>query len=86
MPDAPTSPDPEAMARRIADLEAELARVKTERDFPKDAAYSAMDHLVPYIPMTAEEVHDMMHGPRGQPITEIIAELEAELSGGPRVS
>ena len=38
--------------------------------------------LVPYTPPTEVELHDMLHGPRGQPLLEIIEEYEKKLLGG----
>lgn len=37
-----------------------------------------------YIPLTEEELHDMLHGPRGEPILDIVAEFECELDADPR--
>jgi len=34
-----------------------------------------------YIPLTEEELHDMLHGPRGEPILDIVAEFECDLTG-----
>jgi len=70
-------------AHRIAELETELARARAERDEYKAAAYSLLGQLVPYKPVTDEELHDMLHGPRGRPILEVIAELEREQGGQP---
>jgi hypothetical protein len=33
---------------------------------------------VPYIPPTEEELQDLLHGPRGRSILEIIEELECQ--------
>ena len=66
-------------ARRFAELERELAKTRAERDEYKAAIYSLIEQVVPYQPLTPEEVHDMLHGPKGPPLSEIVAEIEAEL-------
>ena len=72
----PTPPDP---ADRLAELEAELVRVKTERDLYKAAAYETFhrDHPIP--DLTPEEMEDAISGPRGQPLKEIVAEFERQV-------
>jgi hypothetical protein len=37
--------------------------------------------LIPYTPPTEEELHDMLHGPRGQPLLEVIEEYEKKYLG-----
>jgi hypothetical protein len=73
----PTPPDP---ADRLAELEAELARVKFERDLYKSAIAHTYDIADAYRSLTPEELDDMLHGPRGQPLKEIIAEFEQRIS------
>ena len=78
------TPDPAELARRLAALEAELAKVRAERDEFKKSTYSLLHQIVPYKPITPEELHDMLHGPRcPETITGIIAELEREIEGRP---
>ncbi len=74
---SPTPPDP---TDRLAELEAELARVKTERDIYKAAAYEVLHLSDVYRPLTPEEVEEMLHAPRGQSLKEIVAEFEREVS------
>jgi hypothetical protein len=76
------SPTPEELQKQLDEAERELAKTRAERDEYKAAAYSFLGQLIPYEPMTPEEAHEMMYGPRGQPIIEIIEELERELKGG----
>lgn len=59
---------------RVADLEQEVAALKAER--------GSLASFVPYIPPTEEELHDMLHGPRGQPLLEIIEEYEQKYLRG----
>lgn len=40
----------------------------------------------PYTRPTKAELHDMLHGPRGQPILEIIEEYEQKYLGGESVA
>ena len=53
---------------RVADLEQQVAALQAER--------GSLASLVPYVPPTEEELHDMLYGPRGQPLTEVIEEYE----------
>jgi hypothetical protein len=53
---------------RVADLEQQVAALRAER--------GSLASVVPYVPPTQEELHDMLHGPRGQPLTEVIEEYE----------
>ena len=77
-----SKPPADEVAKRLADLEAELAKTRAERDEFKAAAYSFLGQLIPYEPITEEEIHDMLHGPRGQPIMEIIEEYEQKYLRG----
>lgn len=70
---------PDDQARRFAELERELAKVRAERDLYRESTNSLMTRFIPWEPFTEEELHDMLHGPRGQPIREYVAELEREL-------
>lgn len=76
-----TQPNDENAAREIAALRAELAAVKAERDQYRSAVIALLDQIDPYVPPTEDELNDMLHGPRGQPLLEVIAEFEAELKG-----
>jgi hypothetical protein len=53
---------------RIANLEQQVAALEAER--------GSFASVVPYVPPTEQELHDMLHGPRGQPLVEVIAEYE----------
>ena len=65
--------------KRIADLEAELAYVKKQRDMYKTTVSSLSQTVYdPELdrPMTPEELDDMMNSPRGGSISEIVAEVD----------
>jgi hypothetical protein len=68
--------------RLLAEL---LDRMKAleERVAALGGGWAAGAGQVPYIPPTEEELHDMLHGPRGQPILEVIEEYEKKYLSGP---
>lgn len=74
-------PTPEELRKRLDELERELVKMRAERDEFKASTYELLGQVFPYIPLTPEEVEDMLHGPRGRPIIEIIEEYERGLSG-----
>jgi hypothetical protein len=53
---------------RVKDLEQQVASLKADR--------GSVGWYVPYTPPTEDELHDMLHGPRGQPLLEVIEEYE----------
>ena len=53
---------------RLNALELEVAALRCVRP--------SLGSLVPYTTPTEEELHDMLHGPRGQPLLEVIEEYE----------
>ena len=73
--DAPNPVDPE---ERIRQLEAELARVRTERDMHKRTVYDLLRDDDFDRPMTPEEIDDMLHGPKSPPLLDLVAEFEQE--------
>ena len=82
MSENPTPPDVEQLRRQVEELQRQLARVQEERDEYRTAAYEMLEKLHPYVPPTPEELHDLVHGPRGQSLWEIAAQVEKELNGG----
>ena len=56
------------MLGRLNALEREVAALRGER--------KSLASLVPYTTPTEEELHDMLHGPRGQSLLEVIEEYE----------
>jgi hypothetical protein len=69
------------LRREVERLRTQLAKATAEAEMYRQAAYSMLEQLVPYTPPTEEELHDMLHGPRGRPILEIIDEYEAKYVG-----
>jgi hypothetical protein len=53
---------------RLTSLEKEVAVLRTQRP--------SLTSVVPYTSPTKEELHDMLQGPRGQPLGEVIEEYE----------
>ncbi len=72
------------MRRRIEELEQKLTKVSAERDEYRKAAYEFLGQLIPYEPVTEEELQVLMHGPRGRQIADVLAEFQAdaEADGG----
>lgn len=74
-------PDP---AARIAELEAEVARLREENDWLhkqrkvlKSLACAKPPDWEAYLPpVTDEEIYEAMHGPRGKSLDELLAEFE----------
>ena len=80
MPENPTSAEVEQLRQQIAELQKQLETTRAQRDEFKSMAYEMLEKLDPYVPPTPEELQDMLHGPRGQSILEIVAEFEKELN------
>ena len=74
------SETPEELVARLAAVEAELNRVKAERDFYKSSANYLLYGPDPYRTPTPEEVQEMMTAPRGEPLRDIVAEFERKLT------
>lgn len=66
---APDSPDPEV--RRLSD----------ERERLRTTLFTLLDAVHPYEPMTDAELQDILHGPRGERLEDILAEYERKLTG-----
>lgn len=67
------------LKREIEQLRAQLAKANAEAAEYRRAAYEMLEQLDPYVPPTEDELHDMFHGPRGEPIRDILNELKREL-------
>ncbi|MBN9122819.1 MAG: hypothetical protein J0I06_27390 [Planctomycetes bacterium] len=70
--------DVPALRREVERLRAQLTEVAAEAERYRRAACALLNERVPYSPPTEEELHDLLHGPRGKPLGELIAELERE--------
>ena len=66
------------LKREVEQLRADLAKATAEAETYRRAAYAMLRQLVPYVPPTDEELRELMHGPRGRSILDIINELERE--------
>jgi hypothetical protein len=69
------------LEQEVARLRAQLAEATAEAERYRRAAYALLNERVPYTPPSEEELHDMLHGPRGRPLSELIDELEREGEG-----
>jgi hypothetical protein len=74
------------LKREVEQLRAQLAKATAEAETYRRAAYAMLEQLDPYVPPTEEELQDMLHGPRGRPILDIIAEFEKKLAGDRRAA
>ena len=75
-----TGETPEQLQARIAELERELTRVRTDRDLFKQTLYAELMASDPYVPMTLEEASELMSAPQGERLVDIICEFEKELA------
>lgn len=66
------------MEQEVVRLRARLAEVTADAERYRRVAYALLSDRVPYTPPTEEELCDLLHGPRGRPLTELIDELERE--------
>ena len=69
------SPPDDVMAR-LAELEAELTRVKFERDLYKKSIYDSMRGSEFDVPLTEAEMDELMNAPEGESILSVIEEFE----------
>ena len=68
--------DLEAIKQENASLRKKLERARFEADMYRETAYKWYNERNPYVPPTEEELHDMLHGPRGRSILEVLEEFE----------
>jgi hypothetical protein len=66
------------LKQEVERLRAQLAEATAEAERYRRAAYALLNERVPYTPPTEEELRDLLHGPRGKPLSELITELERE--------
>jgi hypothetical protein len=80
MSEQPATPVPQDLPKLLAELIGRLSALEQEVAVLRGGR-TTLGSVVPYTRPTDEEVYDMMHGPRGQPILEIIEEYEKKLTG-----
>lgn len=79
-PPAPPGATAEQLARQIAKLRPAADALTARRESLRPIFLALAEAFEPDAPPTEEELHDMLHGPRGRPLIEIIEEHER----GPR--
>ena len=76
---SPSAPNPD-LPKLLADVLGRLSALEQEVAVLR-AGRTSLASVIPYTPPTDEELHDMMHGPRGRPILEVIEEYEKKYLG-----
>lgn len=71
----------EQLSRQIAELRSAIAALTAHREALRPIFLALAEAFEPDAPPTEEELHDMLHGPRGRPLIEIIEEHERGLRG-----
>lgn len=71
--------NPESDTDRIARLEAELARVRAERDRYKESVSALLRDSPVFEMPTDEELQQCETGPFGEPMADILAEYRKKL-------
>jgi hypothetical protein len=74
----PPTEDADALRRRVAELQAALAKKSAEAEEYRHSVYALLSQLMPYKTPTDDEIQELMHGPRGRPLLEVIEELERQ--------
>jgi hypothetical protein len=69
------------LKREIERLRTRLTEATAEAERYRRAAYALLTECVPYTPPGEDELRDLLHGPRGRPLLELIDELERESQG-----
>ncbi len=69
-------PNAESLKARVEELEAKLARSERNREQLKLALFSFMERHNILSEPTEAEIHEMIHGPRGEPLINVIEEIE----------
>jgi hypothetical protein len=69
------------LKREIDRLRTQLTDATAEAERYRRAAYARLTARVPYAPPSEDELRDLLHGPRGRPLLELIDELEREGRG-----
>ena len=70
--------DADELRRQVADLTDKLARKTAEADEYRQSVFALLNQLLPDKTPTDDEVRELMHGPHGRPLLELIEELERQ--------
>jgi hypothetical protein len=71
----------ESLRREVERLRQQLAKATAEAGEYRRAAYAMLNELDPYVPPTDEELRELVHGPRGESLLDVIKEYERRLNG-----
>jgi len=63
---------------RISRLESEVEALRSDRDRQRERYRSLLDQIVPFVPVSSEELDEMLNAPRGEPILSVIEEYERQ--------
>jgi len=66
----------DALRAENAALRKELEKAKFFAEMYREEAYKSYNEKDPYVPPTEEELHDLLHGPRGRSPQEVLEEFE----------
>jgi hypothetical protein len=69
------------LQREVERLRMQLAKVTAEAESYRRAAYALLNKQFPYAPPNEAELNDLLHGPRGRSILEILEKLERKGGG-----
>jgi hypothetical protein len=72
----------EALKQENANLREALARAKFEADLYRSEIYRRFNEQNPYVPLTPEQIHEMIHGPRGRHPMQVLEDFEKLLDWG----
>jgi hypothetical protein len=67
--------DPPEYSKLLVELQTRLTALEREVAMLRGQHRSLASHI-PYTPPSEEELRDLLHGPRGLPLRELIAEYE----------
>ena len=81
MDDTTTTNDADKLRREVAELTEQLARKSEEAEEYRRSVFALLNQLMPYKTPTDDEVRELMHGPRGRPLREVMQELERPSEG-----
>lgn len=71
-----------ALRKENALLHERLAKAKFEAELYRRTVYKIYNEINPYEPLTADEIHEMLHGPRGRSPLQVLEDFEKKLVRG----